>query len=179
MCSQNELLFSDSNINWKSCTRFIKKIAGKFLGTKFKDWVEDATQEALFKIIVNQDKYKSKIGVPEAWFYTITKNICLDLMSKKGNDPFNKVDVNESITMVSYDVFLFEIDENKQLVEKAITKLAERDRLLLTLKYYQDQSGREIALALNVPEKNIPSFMKRAKARLKQELEKGEYQMAA
>jgi DNA-directed RNA polymerase specialized sigma24 family protein len=100
-------------------------------------------------------------------------------MSKKGNDSFVKVDINESFLLVSFDVFLFEIDESAQLVEKAISKLSERDRLLLTLKYYQDQSGREIALAFNVPEKNIPSFMMHAKARLKQELEKEEYRMTA
>jgi RNA polymerase sigma-70 factor (ECF subfamily) len=179
MCTQNQLLFSDSSINWNHYTLFIRKVARKFLGVKFKDWVEDAAQEALVKIFVNKDKFTTKIATPEAWFYTITKNICLDLMSKKGNDPFNKIDVNESLTIFSFDVFIFEIDENTQLIEKAMEKLSERDRLLLTLKYYQDQSGREIALALNVPEKNIPSFMMRAKARLKQELEKGEYRLAA
>ena len=172
MCTQNQLLFSDSTINWKHYTLFIQKVARKYLGVKFKDWVEDVAQEAWVKIIVNQDKFNSKVGVLDAWFYTITKNICLDLMSKKGNDPFNKVDINNSLSIVSLDIFLFEIDENAQLVERAIEKLSERDRLLLTLKYYKDQSGREIALALNVPEKNIPSFMMRAKARLKQELKK-------
>ena len=172
MCTQNQLLFSDSTINWKHYTLFIQKVARKYLGVKFKDWVEDVAQEAWVKIIVNQDKFNSKVGVLEAWFYTITKNICLDLMSKKGNDPYSKVDVNESFTIFSFDVFIFEIDENTQLIKKAMAKLSERDRLLLTLKYYQDQSGREIALALNVPEKNIPCFMMRAKARLKQELKK-------
>ena len=179
MCTQNQLLFSDSTINWKHYTLFIQKVARKYLGVKFKDWVEDVAQEAWVKIIVNQDKFNSKVGVLEAWFYTITKNICLDLMSKKGNDPFNKVDVNESFKIVSFDVFLFEMDEDRKVIENAIEKLTERDRLLLTLKYYQDLSGREIALALNVPEKNIPSFMMRAKSRLKNELEKGEYRSAA
>ncbi len=179
MCTQNQLSFSDSSFNWKQYTLFVQKVARKYLGAKYKDWVEDATQETFFKIIVNQDKFDAKAGSPEAWFYTITRNVCLDLMSKKGNNPFDKVEINESFSVVSYDVYLFEIDENTQLIEKAIAKLTERDRLLLTLKYYQDQSGREIANALNVSEKNIPSFMMRAKARLKQELEKGEYRMAA
>ena len=179
MSTQNELLFSDSTFNWNYYTHFIKKVARKFLGTKFNDWVEDATQEALVKIIVNKDKFVAKLGAPEAWFYTITKNICLDLMSKKGNDPFDKVDIDESFKIVSFDVFLFEMDEDRQVIENAIKKLTERDRLLLTLKYYQDLSGREIALALNVPEKNIPSFMMRAKSRLKQELEKMEFRLAS
>lgn len=179
MSTQNELLFSDSTFNWNYYTHFIKKVARKFLGTKFNDWVEDASQEALVKIIVNQDKYNQKNGVLEAWIYTITKNICLDIMSKKGNDPFCKVDVNESFTIVSNDEYQFEKDERTHLVENAISKLTERDQLLLTLKYYQDQSGREIALVLNVPEKNIPSFMMRAKYRLKYELEKGECRLAA
>ena len=179
MSTQNELLFSDSTFNWNYYTHFIKKVARKFLGTKFNDWVEDATQEAFVKIIVNQEKYNQNTGVLEAWIYTITKNICLDLMSKKWNDPFCKVDLNESFTIVSYDENLFEKEENIQLIENAISKLTERDQLLLTLKYYQDQSGREIALVLNVPEKNIPSFMMRAKYRLKYELEKGECRLAA
>ena len=123
MSTQNELLFSDSTFNWNYYTHFIKKVARKFLGTKFNDWVEDATQEALVKIIVNQNKFNQKNGVLEAWIYTITKNICLDIMSKKGNDPFCKVDVNESFTIISYDEDLFEKEENIQLIENAISKL--------------------------------------------------------
>ena len=179
MSTQNELLFSKSNINWNQHTIFIRKVARKFLGAKFQDWIDDATQEALVKIIVNQDKFNAKISSPEAWFYTITKYVCFDLMDKKGNDPFKKVEINDSFIVVSVEVFEFELDENTQVVERAIEKLGERDRLLLMMKYFQDQSCREIALALNVPEKNIPSFMMRARAKLKQELEKGEYRLAA
>jgi RNA polymerase sigma factor (sigma-70 family) len=71
------------------------------------------------------------------------------------------------------------MDEERQVIENAIEKLTERDRLLLTLKYDQDLSGREITLALNVSEKNISGFMMHAKSRSNHELEKGGYRLAA
>ena len=53
-------------------------------------------------------------------------------------------------------------------MENAMMRLNEQDAKLLTLKYYEGKSSREITAITGIPENQVPVFMQRARKRLQQ-----------
>ncbi len=53
-------------------------------------------------------------------------------------------------------------------MENAMLRLSEQDTQLLTLKYYEGKSSREISAITNIPENQVPVCMQRARKRLQQ-----------
>ena len=152
---------------WEMYQNVVKQTAKKFLGDKHLEWVDDITQDAIMKAILNQDKYDDQVASLNAWLYTLTKNLCLDFMGKKKNDPYRHFDVNEANYLSVEESNELEQSEIEHQINTALSQLGERDRMLLKMKYFEDQSGREIANTLNLPENNIPCFTMRARNQLK------------
>lgn len=152
---------------WEMYQNVVKQTAKKFLGDKHLEWVDDITQDAIMKAILNQDKYDDQVASLNAWLYTLTKNLCLDFMGKKKNDPYRHFDVNEANYLSVEESNELEQSEIEHQINTALSRLGERDRILLKMKYFEDQSGREIANTLNLPENNIPCFTMRARNQLK------------
>ena len=144
----------------------IRATALKYLGKQYGGWTADVTQDVLLKAWTRQDKYVSSKGELVNWLYTMTKNACLDLMCKKGNNV-------ESLILDVDFVSSFESDADmryismKGALREAMSELGERDRTLLIMRYYFKSSGREIAVFMGMPENQVASYMKRAKERLR------------
>ncbi len=157
----------NNNDVWIMHQSLVKQTARKFLGDKHLDWVDDITQDAMEKAILNQDKYDDRVASLNAWLYTLTKNLCLDFMGKKKNDPYSHFDVNEANYLSAEESNELEQSEIEHQINTALSQLGERDRMLLKMKYFEDQSGREIAHSLNLPENNVPCYTMRARNQLK------------
>ena len=153
---------------WKMSRVIIKKTARKFLGEKYIDWVDDLTQEAMIKALVNQDKYNERVADLDAWLYTLTKNLCLDFMRKKKYDPYMHIDVNNAYNLSANEDYDEDFNELEGNMREALRGIGDREREILMLKYYGEYSGREIAEQLSIAEKNIPSYTMRAKAQLRE-----------
>ena len=69
-----------------SYSSMIRVAAQKYLGKQFAGWAPDVTQDVLLKAWNRLDKYDKSKGELSNWLYTMTKNACLDLMNKKGNN---------------------------------------------------------------------------------------------
>jgi len=164
---------------WSGYLLITERTAKKYLGANFESWVDDIAQEAMIKAYVNADKFNSEIASFEGWLFTITRNLCFDFMRKKSNTlgTFICIDniIGLSIDSDEYD----EKEEINVLVEKTLNNLPERDKSLLSMKYFEGLSGREIAEKINDREQNIPTFMKRAKKRFKDSFDMGKYEYSA
>ncbi len=152
---------------WMMYQNVVKQTAKKFLGEKHLEWVDDITQDAMMKAIVNQNKYDDQVAPLNAWLFTLTKNLCLDFMKKKKNDRYSHYDINEAIYLSAEESNELGQLEVEARINDALNQLGERERALLKMKYFEDQSGREIAKTLNLPEKNIPCYTMRARNQLK------------
>jgi RNA polymerase sigma-70 factor (ECF subfamily) len=168
---RNELLKSSSNAVWTNYEEVARKAAKKYLGTKYNCWIEDIVQDVIVKVYLNIDKYDSGRASIEAWIFVVARNLCFDFMEKKGNDPYLFKDLSMCFDLCSFDSNKIEEEEFEVTIRRVLNKLDKRDALMLKLKYFGKKSGREIAEELNLPEKNIPCYMMRAKARLRNLLE--------
>lgn len=132
---------------------------------------EDVFQEGFIKIFGSLDKYKSE-GSFEGWMRRIFVNTCLDFLRKQkqlGNN-------------ASLDDFAYKLEDqsfsNKTLEAEDLLRMIERlpkgYRAVFNLFAIEGYSHREIAEMLGVSEETSKSQYFRARAYLKDYLEKTE-----
>ena len=144
----------------------ILSTAKKYLGKQYACWAQDVAQDVLLKAWKNGDKFNPSKGSMANWLYTMTKNACLDLKVKK---------INNAELLINEDYYLGSSESDaslrfssmKEAIKLALNELSYRDRSILIMRFYFKCSGKEIAQFLEIPEKNMASYMKRAKERLR------------
>ncbi len=152
---------------WDYAYKSALKMAKSKLDTNDQFWVEDIVQNALIKAFLQFDKFDNTKGSFINWLLVITKNICFDFSKRKEKNYF----VNDDISSFS-DEYDLEMDDKFQQellfinLENCMEQLNEKDKKMIYMKYYKGASSRTISYETNIPEANIPMYMKRAKKKL-------------
>ena len=129
-----------------------------------KDSANDLLQETFLKVWQNLDKFRNK-SLISTWIYRIAANTCLTHLRKK-NEQFVDAD-EERLAMIPDD------ERNKeqevQLLYKCISKLAETDRLIITL-VLEDKPYEEIASILGISIESCRTLIYRCLKELRKKL---------
>ncbi|MGM0877983.1 MAG: sigma-70 family RNA polymerase sigma factor [Bacillota bacterium] len=129
-----------------------------YLYTKNKDDALDIVQETIFKALISIEKLREPKFF-STWITKILINTSLDFLKKK-----------KKVVMIDFELAEpykeDEIDDRIDLYH-AIDKLNERHKTIIILKYYQDQSIKQIADLLELPEGTVKSNLHRAIQALK------------
>lgn len=132
---------------------------------------EDLVQDAFLKLWHRPDIWKDDKGAKfTTWFYRILVNQNIDRLRKT-----QKVTSNESLlpfiadTRISPEAETAMAEEQWQ-IERAMSALPERQKTALTLCFYEGLSNAEAAQAMGVKLKALESLLMRAKAGLKEYL---------
>ena len=145
----------------------VRKAAKKYLTKGYEYWLDDVVQDVLMKAWSRSSQYEEKLGNLSSWMYSMTRNHCFDLMERKGNSLSIRVGTDDLKNLSDSPSFSDEYGVDSKTLRKALERVGERDRIVLTLKYYFGYSGKEIAVLMDIPEKNIGMTVMRAKDRLK------------
>lgn len=145
----------------------VRKAAKKYLTKGYEYWLDDVVQDVLMKAWSRISQFDEKLGNLSSWMYTMTRNHCFDLMERKGNSLSIRVGTDDLKNLSDSPSFSDEYGVDSKTLRKALERVGERDRIVLTLKYYFGYSGKEIAVLMDIPEKNIGMTVMRAKDRLK------------
>ena len=136
-----------------------------------KEAAEDVVQDAFLKLWENpalwQPQRNSKFTT---WFYRIVVNLCLDLRKKKRPEALD----NDTLLMDDRqpaDEMMMRAQEQKML-EKAIAALPERQRTALNLCFDGGLTNQEAAEVMGLNLKALQSLIMRAKARLKERMQR-------
>ncbi len=128
---------------------------------------EDVVQDAFLKLWSAPEAFDSSKGVKfTTWFYRVVSNVAIDRIRKRKRfwvtDDF---DSHASQTQGAEESL---VDREQQfLLEQAIQRLPEKQRLALNLCFYEGVSNKEAAEIMGVGVKAIESLLMRAKAKLK------------
>ena len=119
--------------------------------------------------------YKPESSPVEAWLIGIAKNVVSDYFRKKKRKHF--VPLDEIMKLVSLyrqpeDVAV-KNEENRALI-KAMAKLKEKERNILSMKFATDLKNKEIAGILGISESNVSVIVHRSIGKLKNYLDKEE-----
>jgi len=127
---------------------------------------EDIVQDAYLKLWDNpkiwNKQYKIKFTT---WFYKIVINMSLDY--RKKNKPETLGEQMETLADNNTSEDIMENKQKKELVEKFISELPERQQTALNLCFYEDISNKEAAEIMDVNLKALESLLMRAKENLK------------
>ncbi len=150
------------NHYWKDVYQFqLKRTGNEF---EAEDITIQSFSKAFQKIHLFDDKYTFS-----TWLITISKNIHLDILRK------NKSSIKSANPYNSKDGLLHIVDDapsaedkliNQQNLEKLlrdIKKLKPHYQKVIQLRYFQELSYKEIALAINEPMSNVKIKLLRAR----------------
>ena len=133
---------------------------------------EDLTQDTFVKAFMNIRKVKNEKHF-RAWLCTIARNVTRDHFRREKRHPTVSLDaVGEQVGQSG-----LEMTRKRMIIQDALARLSERDRMLLTLAYYQGMKLAEVAEVMRLTEKNVKVCLHRARKRLRKELKGYEHEL--
>jgi len=137
---------------------------------------EDASQEAFLRGFVQIGALRSGARF-RPWIVAITKNVCLDFLRRRERTkrvttlPVTESDVRVTVAEHGRG----DRDEVHERLQRAISTLPEKYRIVLVLYYFDGQRTESVASALNLAPAGVATRLSRARTMLRQAI--GEEQL--
>ena len=145
-------------------------IAGRYCPQRSD--AEDVVHDAIVKIIRHIDCVDvSNETRTKAFCVTVVKHTALDRLKAKENHVISMEDFQE--VPAQANDFAIDKDTYADLV-RAIRALGDPYRIVLTLKYVNDMTDKEIAALLGISEKTVSVRLTRGRQKLRKELEEAD-----
>ncbi len=138
---------------------------------------EDVTQEAFVKVWRNLKRFDKEKSF-KTWLFSIAKNTAIDFLKKKKALPFSAFENNtgknyllEKLrSALALPSELFEQKERGEFMQKLLSSLSHAYSTVLSLRYNNDLTFREIAKELGEPLNTVKSHHHRALFELKKHI---------
>ncbi|MCM3217497.1 RNA polymerase sigma factor SigW [Niallia taxi] len=152
------------------------QICYRMLGNRHE--AEDISQEAFLRAYVNINRFNMDLKF-STWLYRIATNLCIDRIRKKKPDYYLDAEVpgTDGLNMysqISSDTRLPEEDveslELQALIQREISKLPEKYRSVIVLKYIEELSLNEISEILELPLGTVKTRIHRGREALRKQL---------
>lgn len=164
-----------------------------FLSVKDVHLSKDLTNEIFAKVYLNIDKYSTKYTF-NTWVWSIARNHVVDHIRKIKSEPVNSnlnsvINSSESkdddgIAKRSFTVDVASTDLNpeenlnkvrmqkmrEKFIENLLSRMSERERMIIKYYYFDDMSYDEIADKLNICLNSMKVTLMRAKKKLKSKI---------
>lgn len=152
------------------------QVCYRMLGNKQE--AEDITQEAFIRAYINLHSYDQKRKF-STWIYRIATNLCIDRIRKKKPDYYLDAEVagTEGLDMysqISTDERLpEEVVEQMELqdrIQYEISRLPDKYRSVIVLKYIEELPLQEISEILDMPLGTVKTRIHRGREALRKQL---------
>jgi len=135
---------------------------------KSREDAEEVAQDVFVKAYKNLNNFKGESKF-STWIYKIAYYASLDVLKRKKRfvnfeniSKFKEVNVENVKDALSY----LQDEERKKVVNEALLKLNEADRIILTLYYFDELSVKEISKVVNFSEDTIKIRLFRSRKKL-------------
>jgi RNA polymerase sigma factor (sigma-70 family) len=129
---------------------------------------EDLTQATFERALRNWSHFDPRRSSERTWLLTIARNLSIDHHRRSSRRPSEEFDELEAPTVPGPEE---RIGTAVQLSD-ALTKLSDRDREVIALRYGADLTGPEIASMLGLTLSNVQQILSRSLRKLRELLEK-------
>ena len=152
--------------------RKVFNVAYKFVGRH--DLAEDLTQEIFLKIFRALDTFDRRANF-QTWLISVSRNLCIDhyrSVRKERELVDRNVDA-EDVPPVSREpdaLAALERGDRRMLLHRALEQLPETLRTAVLMRDIQEQSYRDIARALDLPEGTVKSRINRGRRELARQI---------
>lgn len=137
--------------------------------TYLKDYqaAEDAVQETFIRVYTHYASFRGECS-EKTWITRIAINICKTMLSKRKNRNADTLDALENLPDDHSETF----DEDHDFLMTAVMDLPQKYKDVVLMFYYQDLNTYEIAGLLGISENGVSTRLSRARAMLKQSVER-------
>lgn len=133
---------------------------------------EDVVQDTMLKIWSHRGRWQHGRAKFSTWLYRVISNRCIDLRRKPRNE--NVETVPEVADGQPGAVEIIERNELNDMLELAMQRLPEQQRIAVILSYHESMSNGEIAQVMDTTVAAVESLLKRGRQQLRQLLRKHE-----
>ena len=133
---------------------------------------EDVVQDTMLKIWSHRGRWQHGRAKFSTWLYRVVSNRCIDLRRKPRNE--NVETVPEVADGQPGAVEIIERNELNGMLELAMQRLPEQQRIAVILSYHENMSNGEIAQVMDTTVAAVESLLKRGRQQLRQLLRKHE-----
>lgn len=131
---------------------------------------DDIGQDAFLRVWSHAASFDPDIARFTTWLYRIVLNLAFDRTRRR---PLAPIDEASDISAPDPEpVERLIADEERRTLEQAVAGLSERQRGAIALFHMEGLSGEEAARAMNLSAKAFESLLARARATLRQHVEK-------
>lgn len=134
-----------------------------------RELAEDVTQEAWLRA-VRDWRRNGAPGNPIGWLTTVARNLILDHLRRREILPLDSISPAEVLAAVENNT-VSDSAEIASLVSAALTRLPQADAELLESFHYDRFKRSQLAEAHGITERAIDGRLRRARERLRRELE--------
>lgn len=145
-------------------------IALRILGNR--DDAEDVVQDTMLKVWTHRGQWQPGRAKFSTWLYRVVTNRCIDLRRQPRTD--NVDAVPEPVDAKPDVVSTMQRDEVTLLLEAAMQRLPEQQRIAVILSYHQGMSNGEIAEVMETTVAAVESLLKRGRQQLRDLLRRNE-----
>lgn len=154
------------------------QVCYRMLGNKQE--AEDITQEAFIRAYINLHSYDQKRKF-STWIYRIATNLCIDRIRKKKPDYYLDAEVagTEGLNMYSQIAVDEQLPEDvveqmelQERIQYEISRLPDKYRSVIVLKYIEELSLQEISEILDMPLGTVKTRIHRGREALRKQLNK-------
>jgi RNA polymerase sigma-70 factor (ECF subfamily) len=134
-----------------------------------RELAEDVTQEAWFRAL----KHWRQHGVPDnplGWLTTVARNLLVSHFRRRVGVPLDEMSPAEVLAAVDANT-VSDSAEVASLVSQALTRIPPAEAQLLETFHYDRLKMSQIAAAYGISERAIDGRLRRARERLRRELE--------
>ncbi|GLH79381.1 RNA polymerase sigma factor [Bradyrhizobium sp. SSBR45G] len=133
---------------------------------------EDVVQDTMLKVWTHRGRWQHGRAKFSTWLYRVVSNRCIDLRRKPRTE---NVDVVPEVADGKPDaVSVIERAEMNDLLEAAMQRLPEQQRVAVILSYHENMSNGEIAEVMDTTVAAVESLLKRGRQQLREMLRRHE-----
>jgi len=133
---------------------------------------EDVVQDTMLKVWTHRGQWQQGRAKFSTWLYRVVTNRCIDLRRQPRTD--NVDAVPEPVDAQPDAVTTIQRDEVSLLLEAAMQRLPEQQRIAVILSYHQSMSNGEIAEVMETTVAAVESLLKRGRQQLRDLLRRNE-----
>jgi RNA polymerase sigma-70 factor (ECF subfamily) len=126
---------------------------------------EDVVQDTMLKVWTQRGKWQHGRAKFSTWLYRVITNRCIDLRRMPRTD--NVDAVPEPADAQPDVVSTMQRDEVSQLLERAMQRLPEHQRVAVILSYHENMSNGDIAEVMDTTVAAVESLLKRGRQQLR------------
>lgn len=133
---------------------------------------EDVVQDTMLKVWTHRGRWQHGRAKFSTWLYRVVSNRCIDLRRKPRTE---NVDVVPEVADTQLDASsVIERNEIGNLLEAAMQRLPEQQRVAVIFSYHENMSNGEIAEVMDTTVAAVESLLKRGRQHLRELLRRHE-----